>query len=144
MQRPEIKRRVFLAMAAELAKLSTCRRLQVGCILLRVDGSIAGGGYNGSLPGMPHCTPESCNPTSRCYNTRHAERSALDYSEGRDVFAAYVTHEPCLACTRDLAARGCKVIYYAEKYQSGQPAEVEAREAVVRFFSVTMIHVPSL
>jgi len=139
--RQALKANVFLAMAAELAKLSTCRRLQVGCILLRADGSIAGGGYNGALPGMPHCTAESCNPSSRCYNTRHAERSALDYSEGRDVFSAYITHEPCLACVRDLAARGCRNVYYAAHYQSAPPAEVEARAAVISFFGLQMVYV---
>ena len=28
------------------------------------------------------------------------------------VATAYVTHEPCLRCTQDLIARGCKVIYF--------------------------------
>lgn len=91
------------------------------------DGSsVAGVGYNGALPGQPHCAPETCNPSARCFNTRHAERSALDYSTG-DIAAAYVTHEPCLRCTQDLIARGCRAIYYLRSYDIADAAEERAR-----------------
>lgn len=105
-ERRQLKHEVYMRMAQQLARLSTCRRLSVEAVLLRRDGSVAGVGYNGALPGQPHCAPETCNPSARCFNTRHAERSALDYSSG-EVATAYVTHEPCLRCTQDLIARGC-------------------------------------
>ena len=63
-RRGQLKDDVFLRMALELSRLGTCCRLKVGCILLRPDGGIASGGYNGALPGMPHCTPETCGPGS--------------------------------------------------------------------------------
>jgi dCMP deaminase len=96
-------------------------------VLLRRDGSVAGVGYNGALPGQPHCEPETCNPSVRCFNTRHAERSALDYSTG-EVAAAYVTHEPCLRCTQDLIARGCRAVYYLRSYDIADAAEARARQ----------------
>lgn len=88
-ERRQLKHEVYMRMAQQLARLSTCRRLSVGAVLLRRDGSVAGVGYNGALPGQPHCAPEICNASARCFNTRHAERSALDYSTG-EVAAAYV------------------------------------------------------
>lgn len=125
-ERRQLKHEVYMRMAQQLARLSTCRRLSVGAVLLRRDGSVAGVGYNGALPGQPHCLPETCNPSARCFNTRHAERSALDYSTG-EVAAAYVTHEPCLRCTQDLIARGCRAVYYLRSYDIADAAEARAR-----------------
>ena len=126
-ERRHLKHEVYMRMAQQLARLSTCRRLSVGAVLLRRDGSVAGVGYNGVLPGQPHCAPETCNPSARCFNTRHAERSALDYSTG-DIAAAYVTHEPCLRCTQDLIARGCRAVYYLRSYDIADAAEARARQ----------------
>ena len=124
--RRQLKHKTYLTLAQELSALSTCLRLRVGCVLLRADGSVAGVGYNGALPHRPHCTPETCNPSVRCYRTRHAERSALDYSTG-DIAIAYVTHEPCLRCTQDLIARGCHEVRYLTPYLAKDTAETEAR-----------------
>lgn len=125
-ERKHLKHEVYMRMAQQLARLSTCLRLSVGAVLLRRDGSVAGAGYNGALPGQPHCVPGTCNPSARCFNTRHAERSALDYSIG-EVAAAYVTHEPCLRCTQDLIARGCRAVYYLRSYDIADAAEARAR-----------------
>ncbi len=124
--RAALKHSTYMTMATTLSRLSTCRRLPVGAVLLRRDGSVAGVGYNGALPGQPHCDEATCNSSSRCFRTRHAERSALDYSMG-DVAVAYVTHEPCLRCTQDLIARGCREVYYCESYVIADVAEAAAR-----------------
>ena len=125
-ERRHLKHAVYMQIAQQLARLSTCRRLSVGAVVHRRDGSVAGVGYNGALPGQPHCAPETCNPMARCFNTRHAERSALDYSTG-DIAAAYVTHEPCLRCTQDLIARSCRAVYYLRSYEIADHAEQCAR-----------------
>lgn len=113
--RAQLKRRVWLRIAFLQAELATCNRLKVGCVLLDTRGHVLGTGYNGSLPGRPHCAPDSCNAAARCLRTQHAERNALDHSTG-DVVTAYVTDEPCLSCTKDLLARGCRAIYYHRPY----------------------------
>lgn len=128
--RAQLKHQTYMAMAQQLSRMSTCLRLQVGCVLLRSDGSVAGVGYNGALPGRAHCEPETCNPNTRCYRTRHAERSALDYSSG-NVEIAYTTHEPCLRCTQDLLARGCISVYYLTPYIAKDSAENEARQMLI-------------
>ena len=129
------KIRTYLRMAQELATLSTCRRLHVGAILLRENGSIGGVGYNGALPGAPHCNTETCNPSVRCLNTRHAERSALDYSEG-PVRVACGTHEPCRRCTLDLIARGVRAIYWVHPYRSEGDDERAAKRRALDSHSV--------
>ena len=114
--RAALKHSTFMSVAVAISKLSTCRRLQVGCVLLGDDGRVLGTGYNGALPGCQHCDDETCGPGKRCLRTRHAERSALDYSQGV-VARCYVTHEPCVRCTQDLIARGCREVYYLVGYE---------------------------
>lgn len=123
-------------MALELARLGTCCRLKVGCVLLRQDGGIAAAGFNGALPGMPHCTPETCNPGQRCLHTSHAEENALGFCDGH-VATAYVTHEPCLTCARALVRRGIRRVVFQHPYTSIGDQERAERQAILGHFGVS-------
>lgn len=133
--RHKLKDSVFMNMALENARLGTCNRLKVGCILLREDGSLASGGYNGSLSGMRHCEPETCNCDSRCLHTAHAEENALFFSSG-NVYKAYVTHEPCLVCTRMLVRRGVREVIYNKPYSSISDQERSERQEIIDHFEL--------
>ena len=139
--RHRLKDDVFLRMALELSRLGTCCRLKVGCILLRPDGGIASGGYNGALPGMPHCTPETCGPGQRCLHTSHAEENALGFCDG-PVFTAYVTDEPCLTCTRAMVRRGVRRVVFLRPYTSMGDQERREREAILAHFGIEWLHLP--
>jgi dCMP deaminase len=139
--RARLKDDVFLRMAVELSRLGTCCRLKVGCVLLRPDGGIASGGYNGALPGMPHCTPESCGPGQRCLHTSHAEENALGFCDGL-VGTAYVTDEPCLVCTRALVRRGIRRVVFLRPYGSIADQERQERQAILHHFGVEWVHLP--
>lgn len=134
--RARLKDEVFLRMAEEVSRLGTCCRLKVGCILLRPDGGLASGGFNGALPGMPHCTPDTCGPDKRCLHTSHAEENALSFCAG-PVAVAYVTHEPCLVCTRHLVRRGVRRVIFKHAYASIAEQERQERDAILRHFAVT-------
>jgi dCMP deaminase len=140
-ERGDLKDDVFLRMALELSRLGTCCRLKVGCILLRPDGGIASGGYNGALPGMPHCTPETCGPGQRCLHTSHAEENALGFCDG-PVGTAYVTDEPCLTCTRALVRRGIRRVVFQRPYLSIAPQERQERDAILAHFGVLWVNLP--
>lgn len=142
-ERSRLKDQVFLGMAQEISRLGTCCRMKVGAILLRPDGGVAAAGFNGALPGMPHCTPETCGPDKRCLHTSHAEENALSFSEG-PVTTAYVTHEPCLTCTRALVRRGIRRVVFLHPYTSIAPQEREEREAITRHYGVAWEHLPTL
>lgn len=133
--RSALKDEVFLRMAKELSRLGTCCRLKVGSVLLRPDGGIAAAGFNGALPGMPHCTPETCNADTRCLHTSHAEENALSFSEGT-VSVAYVTHEPCLTCTRALVRRGVRRVVFGKAYTSIGDQERRERAAILEHYGV--------
>ena len=126
-ERSQLKDDVFLRMALELSRLGTCCRLKVGCVLLRPDGGIASGGYNGALPGM------------RCLHTSHAEENALGFCDG-PIGAAYVTDEPCLTCTRSLVRRGIRRVVFLRPYTSIAEQERQERAAILGHFGVEWVH----
>ncbi len=133
--RSRLKDEVFLRMALEISRLGTCCRLKVGAILLRPDGGVAAAGFNGALPGMPHCTPDTCGPGQRCLHTSHAEENALGFCDGL-VATAYVTDEPCLTCTRALVRRGVRRVVFLRPYASMAEQERTERQAILDHFAV--------
>ncbi len=142
-ERSHLKDQVFLRMAQEISRLGTCCRLKVGAILLRPDGGVAAAGFNGALPGMPHCTPETCGPATRCLHTSHAEENALSFCDG-PVATAYVTHEPCLTCTRALVRRGVRRVVFLHPYTSIAEQERAEREAITGHYHVAWEHLADL
>ena len=110
------------------AKRSPCHRLQVGCILV-VDNRIVSQGYNGFLPGCPH---NSIVRNNHEQATVHAEQNALCDCAKRGVSCdgstAYITHYPCLICTRLLLAAGIKEIFYINDYNNDVLVEVLCKQ----------------
>ena len=112
----------FLEITEMVATRSTCDRAFVGCVLVNEDNRIISTGYNGSITGNKHC--DEVGHTMRdghCIATIHAEMNALLYcaKEGISVKSArcYVTHFPCLNCTKALIQSGIKAIIYKEAYR---------------------------
>ena len=100
------------------AERSSCERLHVGCLLVK-DNRIISQGYNGHLPGAPH---ESIVKNNHEQATVHAEQNAICDCAKRGVSCrdstAYVTHYPCIICTRLLLAAGIYEIKYLEDYKN--------------------------
>ena len=112
----------FMEITEMVATRSTCDRAVVGCILVNKDNRIVSTGYNGSLSGNPSC--DEIGHTMRdghCIATIHAEMNALLYcaKEGITVKGCkcYVTHFPCLNCTKALLQAGITEIYYKDDYR---------------------------
>ena len=102
------------------SKRSTCTRLKVGCLLIK-DNRIISQGYNGFLPG---CIHKSIVRDNHEQATIHAEQNALCDCAKRGVScnesSAYVTHYPCIICTRLLLASGVKEINYIHDYKNDE------------------------
>lgn len=105
----------FLRIAKEVASRATCNRKKVGCVLV-VDNHIVSTGYNGSLPGKPHCTDVGCELVhGRCSRTIHAEANALLHARAQVQGAtAYTTLEPCPSCTKLLRTAGVERFIWPE------------------------------
>ena len=102
------------------AKRSPCQRLHVGCILIK-DNRIISQGYNGYLPSCIHKSIVRDNHEQAMV---HAEQNALCDCAKRGVSCnesiAYVTHYPCIICTRLLLASGVKEINYINDYRNDE------------------------
>lgn len=112
----------FMNIAKIVSERSTCDRAYVGCVLVNKDNRIVSTGYNGSISGNPQC--DEVGHTMRdghCIATIHAEMNALLYcaKEGISVknSICYVTHFPCLNCTKALIQAGISKIYYENGYR---------------------------
>lgn len=121
----------FMAQSHLLALRSTCTRLTVGATIVR-DNRIIAGGYNGSIAGGTHCIDEGCYVIDHhCVRTIHAEMNAILQCAKFGVPTAnseiYVTHFPCLQCSKSIIQAGIKAVYYAEDYKN-HPYAVELFE----------------
>lgn len=102
----------FMGQSVLLSLRSTCTRLTVGATIVR-DKRIIAGGYNGSVSGGTHCIDEGCYVVdNHCVRTIHAEMNAILQcakfgvpTEGAEI---YVTHFPCLQCTKMIYKQGLK------------------------------------
>lgn len=110
---------------------SPCSRLQVGCILVK-DNRIISQGYNGFLPGCPHTSIVRDNHEQA---TVHAEQNALADCAKRGVSClgstAYVTHYPCIICSRLLLASGIQTIKYIHDYKNDELVDVFCKQCDV-------------
>lgn len=108
----------FSKIVETTSERSPCSRLKVGCLLVK-DNRIVSQGYNGFLPGCPH---ESIVRDNHEQATLHAEQNALMDCAKRGVSCegctAYITHYPCIICTRLLLAGGIKKIKYVNDYKN--------------------------
>ncbi|WP_067727357.1 ComE operon protein 2 [Oceanobacillus damuensis] len=125
----------FMAQSHLLALRSTCTRLMVGATIVR-DKRIIAGGYNGSVSGSVHCIDDGCYVIDgHCVRTVHAEANALlqcaKFGVPTDNADIYVTHFPCLQCTKQLIQSGIRTVYYAEDYHNHEYAIQLFKEAGV-------------
>nr|WP_300003633.1 deaminase [Tissierella sp.] len=112
----------FMEITNLVASRSTCDRAFVGCLLVNDENRIVSTGYNGSVKKNPHCDDIGHKMRdNHCIATIHAEINALLYcaKEGISVkdCSAYVTHFPCLNCTKALIQAGIKKIYFQNDYR---------------------------
>src|SRR5690606_24640920 len=115
--------------AKEVSSRATCDRAHVGAVLVLNDRIISTG-FNGSLPGQPHCDDEGHDlENGHCIRTIHAEENAIIQCARagiRSIGADCVcTVQPCLKCTRILAAAGISRIFYDRQYSTMPPNDLE-------------------
>ena len=110
--------KIYLRLAMELSKRSTCKRLQVGTVITSTDyRKVLAVGYNGNASGLPNTCdrdePGNCgclhseeNAVINCDSPRHVEK------------VVFVTHLPCVACAKRLINLGnVRSIHYGEDYR---------------------------
>ncbi|MBA43173.1 MAG: dCMP deaminase [Magnetococcales bacterium] len=110
----------FIVTSFLISKRSSCDRLNVGCVITK-DKRIISTGYNGHIPGTPH---ESIIVNNHEQMTIHAEVNAICHAAKTGTSLndciVYITHFPCINCTKSLIASGVKKIVYGEDYKNNK------------------------
>ena len=126
----------FKEMVQVCVKRSACKRLQVGCLLVK-ENRIVAQGYNGYLPGCPH---EQIMREGHEIATVHAEQNVITDCAKRGVSSnnsiAYITHYPCMNCFKVLCAAGIKKIYYINDYHNDEIVDYLAKIAKVEIIQI--------
>lgn len=110
----------FMRQAFVASMAATCPRKHVGSVIVR-DRRVIATGYNGSLPGQPHCEDVGCMiEDGHCIRAVHSEANALlqacRFGVSVEGASIYVTTSPCWPCFKLILGAGLKVIVYGEKY----------------------------
>ncbi|MGE5484608.1 MAG: deoxycytidylate deaminase [Ignavibacteriales bacterium] len=118
----------FMEVAEVVAKRSTCRRRQIGAILVK-DKRILATGYNGAPSGLRHCEEYGClreelkvpsGERHEICRALHAEQNAIvqaaRYGISVKDSTLYTTAEPCVLCAKMLINAGIVKIVYRDTY----------------------------
>jgi dCMP deaminase len=110
--------KAYLKMALEWAKLSHCKRKQVGALIVK-DGMIISDGYNGT-PGGFENDCEDCDGETKWY-VLHAEANAItkvarSTNNARNA-TLYLTLSPCKDCSKLIHQVGIKRVVFSESYK---------------------------
>ena len=120
----------FLRIAEVVALRSTCLDKRVGCVLVNKKGIILSTGYNGAPHGYTHCTSLGYCPKDKSGNpsdcpSAHAEQNAIIHCpDAEEIYSAYLTLSPCVACTRILLNTGCQRVVFLDVHGHPEPAEL--------------------
>jgi dCMP deaminase len=119
-----------MAAAEVYSQLSSAKRLQVGCVVVK-DNTIIGIGYNGMPSGWDNnCEEEIILEEDEKFikvlktkpEVLHAETNALakiaKSTNSSDGAAMFITHAPCIDCAKLVYQSGINSVYYRNSYKN--------------------------
>lgn len=111
----------YLKMALEWAKLSYCKRKQVGALIVK-DRMIISDGYNGTPSGFENqCEDE--NGKTHWY-VLHAEANAIlklaASTQSAKGATLYITLSPCKECSKLILQAGISRLVYIDEYSDNE------------------------
>lgn len=109
------------------AELSHSKRLHVGAIIVKED-RIVSIGYNGMPSGWNNvCEIDMYDDAEQWVGNKtkpevlHAETNAIAKlarsTESGDGASMFITHSPCIECSKLIYQSGIKTVYYGEDYR---------------------------
>ena len=110
----------FMRQCDLVATRATCKRKHVGAVLVR-NRRILATGYNGSLPGLPHCDDVGhMMEDGHCVRTVHAEVNAVAQAAKAGVrlegATMYCNTFPCWNCFKVAVSAGIVEVVYDDEY----------------------------
>jgi dCMP deaminase len=130
----------FMLIAKIVSSRSTCNSRPTGAVIVK-DNHILATGYNGAMPGAPHCIDQvSPDGDLYCYRrargipdvdkynfckATHAEANAIAQAArlgiGIEGATLYSTLAPCFVCLKLIATARIRGVYYEHIYESITP-----------------------
>lgn len=111
----------YLKMALEWAKLSYCKRKQVGALIVK-DRTIISDWYNGTPSGFENCCEDENNKTK--WYVLHAEANAIlkisRSTQSCEGATLYLTLSPCKECSKLIFQSGIKRVVYIQDYPDNE------------------------
>ncbi|ASE63033.1 dCMP deaminase family protein [Chryseobacterium indologenes] len=109
--------KAYLKMAQEWAKLSYCKRKQVGALIVK-DRMIISDGYNGTPSGFENCCEDEEGKTH--WYVLHAEANAIlklaASTQSAKGATLYLTLSPCKECSKLILQAGITRLVYINEY----------------------------
>jgi len=129
----------YIRMALEWAKLSHCKRKQVGAIIVK-EGQIIADGYNGTPTGFDNCCEDDDGSTK--WYVLHAEANAI-MKVARSMNSArsstlYLTMSPCKECSKLVHQAGIKRLVFLNGYKDMSGVDF-LKEAGVEVVQITLL-----
>ena len=116
--------KAYLKMAMEWAKLSYCKRRQVGALIVK-DRMIISDGYNGTPSGFENCCEDKEGKTQ--WFVLHAEANAIlklaSSTQSAKNATLYLTLSPCKECSKLVLQAGIQKIVYIDEYSDSEGIE---------------------
>ncbi|MEN8125349.1 MAG: dCMP deaminase family protein [Bacteroidota bacterium] len=107
----------YMRMAKEWAKLSHCKRKQVGAIIVK-DKMIISDGYNGTPTGFDNTCEDEEGVTK--WHVLHAEANAIlkvaGSTQSCEGSTLYLTLSPCKECSKLIHQAGIKRVVFSKAY----------------------------
>jgi dCMP deaminase len=145
--RPEIDE-YFLKIAKVVGQRSTCLRHNVGAVLVK-DKQIIATGYNGAPAGTPDCLELGClrDQQKIASGTMHEVCRGVHGEQNAIIQAAlhgvqtkdttmYVTHTPCILCTKIMINAGVKRVVSYQGYPD------EASKELLKTAGIELVVLP--
>jgi len=118
----------YMDVAKRFSQLSYAVRLQVGAVIVKDDRIIAYG-YNGTPSGWDNTCEDLIridDVGSPVLKTKpevlHAESNAIaklaKSPESGDGATIFITHSPCIECSKLIYQSGIKRVYFGEQYRN--------------------------
>jgi len=120
---------IFLEMCDVVAKRATCDRKHVGAVLVK-DNRVIATGYNGSIPGLPHCDDVGHDmDEGHCVRTVHAEVNVISQAARMGISTEgstlYCNTLPCWNCFKTIASAGIVTVVYRDEYRGEEKGRVK-------------------
>ncbi|SIQ08678.1 deoxycytidylate deaminase [Maribacter ulvicola] len=123
--------RAYLRMAKEWGMLSSCKRKQVGAIIVK-DRMIISDGYNGTPTGFENYCEDDEGYTK--WYVLHAEANAIlkvaASTQSCQGATLYITLSPCRECSKLIHQSGIKRVVYQVGYKDDSGLQFLAKAGV--------------